>query len=293
MNSIEEIFAESRKLETQQIQLLKKVVKYGEEFLKKYGITSIYCCDSGKIKIIQKDLGIKEEISNHIEGFLYYHHVSKVDKKLDRDVYKYPHGSSKIEYITGFAYAIALKLFRLMAEETYLIRMEFPLSVSTQFTMTEKAFVYTLTIPYSYYKKTFEYILKEQIKEDHNTNEIIQKTFNRICIHSKMMMNFIHQFYWYIFFDELSTIFNSCFNIEDVLLEEYSKRHEEYEEYIKQIKKDEEKIEEEARKRVAYELEDERKADKECLQRIDKERKKKTEREINIWDLIFSGIVNY
>jgi len=244
----EEIFQRLQEIEKQRTQILKEVIKYGEEFLKKYEVESITLCGNDKLKEITKDLKIKMIEADEVGGVSYFHYRSPIDENLNRDVYLYQDSNAKV----GLAYIIAQKLFRMASEKRELKRFEFPLSMSTQFTTIEKAFAYSIIIPYSMFITTMEITANieiENLDSDVLNNMMIRRICNNLAMSyccSYEMAYIIQEFYWSIFFDELLAIWKNYTDLmEKSVFENFQNKGKyttiKYDQWIKEYESDKRK----------------------------------------------------
>lgn len=191
---------------------LKEVVEYGERFAEKYnfnaGIFQTTECKE-KTNIVLKDFDIIEKC---YDTYAFQHYKSYVDSR-SKYIYCHPEGINGYEYYIGAIYVIALKLFREDKEKSFCYQFEIPVSFSTVLSDIEKAFIYSVMVPYSHYKKALENFFCLQLK---NIEKIKHRELGKLWIEyvahefycDYKLSTLISEFYMSIFFDEISKIWN-------------------------------------------------------------------------------------
>lgn len=268
---------------------LKEVVEYGERFAEKYNFDADFFLTTEckeKVNIVLKDLEIIEK-SYDTYAFLYY--KSYLDSSC-KYIYCHPEGIDRYEYYIGAIYVVALKLFRENKEKSFCYQFEFPVSFSTILSDIEKAFIYSVIMPYSHYKKSLEKFFALHCK---NIEEVKHSELSKLWIeyvayefhYDYKLSTLISEFYMSIFFDDINRIWN------DNILAIDDKKYDMQKEKLVKIEllskmKEVERLNDEKRKRE--EEEERRKQEEFWRQRkseimLETEKRRKVEEETKKW----------
>lgn len=226
MNSIENVANKIRNLEeanqeyiNSHNEALKEMVTEAEKFLKKYGFFNWgiqTTLEEDKIEKVLHDLNIFLEDEEKIARCKIVWHVSSFSKTA-RYYLTLPIVSQDNKKLVemprkaSLSYGIGLRIFRKKdLKEGQIYEFEVNNVMSVQLTDMEKAFVYSLLIPYTRYKEELVRFCEEADKKYQSDvaewrmkwHRIVSEKFN--C--SREMVSCMEEFYKELFFDELHSI---------------------------------------------------------------------------------------
>lgn len=226
MNSIENVAKKIRNLEeanqdfvNSYEESLREMVREGEEFLKKYEFyeRGIALLDESNLNRLLKDLSmtIEHEDIFSATGCLLDYHKSTFsnEEKYTLNLPMEFSGNSLTTIAPSsqkvcLAYAIGFRIFR----ERNVCEFEIIKPFSIRMSDTEKAFIYSLIMPYTRYRELFRECCEDEWKKKGDFNRITSFThiWNQIACQTfscpTNMGILILDFYQNLFFDELSQI---------------------------------------------------------------------------------------